>query len=218
MLAVLGAVLRYAAREWRWLDRVPVFPKLKVPAKRVRWLKPDEAEKLLRELPQHKRDLSEFSLETGLRADNAARLRWSQVDLERRCAWVDADETKSEHAIGIPLSNRAVEIIKAQLGKHPEFVFTYTHGKKGVPRPIRGGMSTAAWYKALRSAGIKNFRWHDQRHTWASWHIQKGTPTAVLQALGKWSDIRMVEKYAHLNTEHLREYVDKSTKSAQSAH
>jgi hypothetical protein len=56
--------------------------------------------------------------------------------------------------------------------------------------------------------GIEDFRWHDLRHTWASWHIQNGTPIHVLQELGGWSDIRMVQRYAHLAPEHLACYAD----------
>ena len=41
-------------------------------------------------------------------------------------------------------------------------------------------------------------RWHDLRHTWATWHAQAGTPAIVLQALGGWKDSRMVRTYTHL--------------------
>jgi site-specific recombinase XerD len=58
-------------------------------------------------------------------------------------------------------------------------------------------------------AGITDFRWHDLRHTWASWHIQQGTPLHVLQELGGWSDIRMVQRYAHLSTDHLAVYAER---------
>ncbi|MFT5220953.1 MAG: integrase [Planctomycetota bacterium] len=66
--------------------------------------------------------------------------------------------------------------------------------------------NTKAWRHALVRAGIENFRWHDLRHTWASWHAQNGTPLHILQELGGWSDIRMVQRYAHLAPEHLASY------------
>jgi hypothetical protein len=47
------------------------------------------------------------------------------------------------------------------------------------------------------------------RHTWASWHIQEGTPLHVLQELGGWSTPEMVQKYAHLSSEHLAQWVDR---------
>ena len=67
----------------------------------------------------------------------------------------------------------------------------------------------SAWYKGLKTAGIENFRWHDLRHTWASWHVQAGTPLHVLQELGGWESVEMVRKYAHFSSEHLSEYVDR---------
>lgn len=70
-------------------------------------------------------------------------------------------------------------------------------------------------------AGIEDFRWRDLHHRWASWHVQQGTPLHVLQELGGWSDIRMVQRYAHLSADHL--YADRlsqphvvSTNPAQS--
>ena len=70
-------------------------------------------------------------------------------------------------------------------------------------------VNTKAWHKALKRVGIENFRWHDLRHTWASWHIQEGTPQHVLQELGGWSTPEMVQKYAHLSSEHLAQWVDR---------
>jgi len=61
----------------------------------------------------------------------------------------------------------------------------------------------------LRRVGIENFRCHDLRHTWASWHAQAGTPLHVLQELGGWESAEMVRKYAHLSTAHLTDYVDR---------
>jgi integrase len=75
-------------------------------------------------------------------------------------------------------------------------VFTY------AGKPL-GHANTLAWRKALKRAGIGNFRWHDLRHTWASWHRQSGTPTHELQRLGGWRSSVMVERYAHLAPDHL---------------
>ena len=66
----------------------------------------------------------------------------------------------------------------------------------------------AAWYKALKRAGIDDFRWHDLRHTWASWHVQNGTPLYVLQELGGWENSEMVRRYAHFSAAHLAAYAE----------
>ena len=69
--------------------------------------------------------------------------------------------------------------------------------------------ATQTWRNALKKAGIpKGFRWHDLRHTWASWHAQDDTPLHVLQELGGWASANMVQRYAHLSTEHLAGYVE----------
>ncbi len=52
-------------------------------------------------------------------------------------------------------------------------------------------VSTLAWRKALERAGIADFRWHDLRHTFATWHRQAGTPTHELQRLGGWKTCRV---------------------------
>ena len=69
-----------------------------------------------------------------------------------------------------------------------------------------------AWHKALIRAGIENFRWHDLRHTWASWHVQNGTSLQELQQLGGWSSFEMVLRYAHLSSEHLKQAAERIQK------
>lgn len=59
--------------------------------------------------------------------------------------------------------------------------------------------NTRSWRKALKRAGITNFRWHDLRHTWASWLVQRRVPLFVLQELGGWQSAEMVRSYAHLS-------------------
>ena len=117
-------------------------------------------------------------------------------------AWIHADQAKAGNAIGVPLNNEAIVLLREQAGKHERFVFTY----KG--KPVLK-CNTKAWRAALARAGISDFRWHDLRHTWASWHVQSGTPLHVLQELGGWSDVRMVLRYAHLAPEHLAKYADR---------
>ena len=54
----------------------------------------------------------------------------------------------------------------------------------------------------------RRIRWHDLRHTWASWHVQQGTPLAVLQELGGWESSEMVRRYAHFGKEHTALYAN----------
>jgi integrase len=70
-------------------------------------------------------------------------------------------------------------------------------------------VSTKAWRQALGRARIESFRWHDFRHTWASWHVQNGTPLNVLQELGGWESPEMVRRYAHFSAEHLAPYAER---------
>ena len=202
VMEVVRAVLRKAAIEWEWLDRAPMMRMLPEPKRRIRFLTQGEADRLVATLPEHLAAMVRFSLETGLRRSNVTGLEWSQVDLIKRTAWIHADQAKARKPIAVPLSGAAVIVIREQLGKHPTHVFSY----RGHPVTQ---VNTKAWRAGLERAGIDNFRWHDLRHTWASWHVQAGTPLYVLQELGSWETVEMVRKYAHLSTSHLVGYVDR---------
>jgi len=195
-LALIRAIMRMARDEWDWIEKVPRFRLYREPQKRVRWLKPDEADRLLGELPDHLKMMAAFSLSTGLRQRNVSYLRWDQVDLERGMAWVHADQSKSRKAFAVPLNEDACSILFQQQGRNSEYCFTY----QGEPVDRT---STKAWANALQRAGISDFRWHDLRHTWASWHVQNGTSLYELMELGGWSSFEMVLRYAHMAGEHL---------------
>jgi integrase len=201
-MEVMRAILRKAANEWEWLDRAPAVRMLPEPKRRIRWLTHEEAARLIRELPEHLAEMVRFSLATGLRKANVTGLEWSQVDLERRVAWIHPDQAKARKAIGIPLNAEAVVVLRRQIGQHTRFVFTH-RGK-----PVRN-VNTKAWKAALRRAGITDFRWHDLRHTWASWHAQAGTPPNALQELGGWESVEMVWRYAHLSPDHLAKFAER---------
>lgn len=201
VLEVLRVILNTARKHWDWIEHVPHVRMLKLSNRRIRWLTRKEAQTLLSYLPAHLQAAVRFSLATGLRESNVAGLEWSQVDLERRVAWIHADQSKSGRPIGVPLNREAVVVLRGLGGDHETFCFTYKGNR------VRK-FNTKAWRAALESAGIEDFRWHDLRHTWASWHVQSGTPLHVLQELGGWSDIRMVQRYAHLAPEHLSGYAE----------
>lgn len=198
-MEVLRAILKSCVKDWGWLQDCPNIRMLPEEARRVRFLTKEEALRLLEALPTHLSEMARFSLYTGLRKENVVSLQWSQVDLERRVAWLHHDQTKNKKAYSIPLNSEAVLVLRRQLGKHEKYVFTYKR------KPV-SNVNTKTWRKCLKDCGIENFRWHDLRHTWASWHVMSGTPLQVLMELGKWSSIEMVLRYAHLSAGHIAEH------------
>jgi integrase len=201
-VALIRAIFRIAMREWEWIETMPAFKTYTRGAKpRVRWLTHAQAERLLKELPEHQKDLMLFALATGLRQGNIKRLTWDQVDLARRIVTIEHGDTKNEEALGVPLNDLAISVLQRRQGHHKSHVFTYA----GCPI---GQVNTKAWKNALRRAGIENFRWHDLRHTWASWLRQNDVPTWVLQELGGWKSEVMVRRYAHMSVKHLQPFAD----------
>lgn len=142
-----------------------------------------------------------FALATGLRQANVRDLRWDQVDLPRKTAWIHPDEAKAGQGIGVPLSSMAVGVLERCQGKHAERMFTYNGEPIAYANP-------RAWRQALKRAGIEDFRWHDLRHTWASWHAQNGTPLYVLQEMGGRRTTAVVRRYAHLAPAHLAPHAE----------
>jgi integrase len=194
-LAVTRAILRMARDEWQWIDSVPKIRLLSGEVERDRWLSHDEADRLIAECPPHLAALVRFALTTGCRASEITGLEWNRVDLERQTAWLD--KTKNGTPRGIPLNHDAIKVLEALKGGHPRYCFTF----RG--EPIKRAITNHAWYAAVERVGLGDFRFHDLRHTWASWHRQAGTSCDELKELGGWKSRSMVDRYAKFATEHL---------------
>ncbi|EHR1564236.1 site-specific integrase [Salmonella enterica] len=214
-LALMKAILRAAERDWKWLEKAPVIKIPSVRNKRVRWLEKEEAKRLIDECPEPLKSVVKFALATGLRKSNIMNLEWQQIDMQRRVAWVNPEDSKSNRAIGVALNDTACKVLRDQIGKHHKWVFVHTTAAKradGTSTPAVRKMridSKTSWLSACRRAGIEDFRFHDLRHTWASWLIQSGVPLSVLQEMGGWESIEMVRRYAHLAPNHLTEHARK---------
>lgn len=194
-LATIRSLLRMARDEWQWIDTMPKIRLLTGEVERDRWLTREEADRLIRHCPPHLAALVRFALATGCRASEITGLEWNRVDLDRKTAWLN--KTKNGTPRGVPLNEDAIEVLKEQIGKNLTHCFTYEG------EPIRWQISNTAWHTALATSGIQDFRFHDLRHTWASWHRQAGTSCDELKDLGGWKSRIMVDRYAKFATENL---------------
>lgn len=202
-LQKVRALLNKAKKEWDILDgEVPYFKLFKETNNgRIRWLTKHEVAMLVQRLPHHTKQMMLFTLETGLRESNVTQLRWDQVNLKEGIIYIEGkDILKSDKPFIVPLSDKAIKILKEEKGKNLERVFTYGY------RPVNK-VSTKLFKRVLKECGIEDFRWHDLRHTWATRHVQKGTPLDVLQKLGGWSDFKSVQRYAHYSYRDLKKHV-----------
>jgi len=199
--ALIRAILNKCVNEWDWLDKAPKLKLHKEPKKRIRWLYPEEAQRLVNALENlpYMQHLVIFSLATGLRQANVLNLKWEQIDLRRQVAWIYPDQAKAGKAIGVPLNQTAMQVLMDR-PRVSDYVFTHSGGGKVK------AISNRVWREALDKAGITDFRWHDLRHTWASWLVQNGTPLAALKEMGGWESVEMVQRYAHLAPEHLSQH------------
>jgi len=199
-LAVVSAVMNHHARTVPAV--VPTVPYLQEGRHAWRWITREQARALLAELPPHLAAMSRLALATGLRRANITGLEWSRVDFARRVAWIEGDQMKAGRSLAVPLNSEAVAVLRAQWGADRQWVFVYR--KAPVFHVV-----TKAWAAACDRAGLVGLRFHDLRHTWASWHVQAGTPLPVLQQLGGWASYSMVLRYAHMAPGHVAPYADR---------
>lgn len=164
----------------------------------------ERLEKHLRAISPLLADAARFAVATGLRENNVLNLEWKQVDLKRRTAFLWADQMKNRAAHGVRLNDAALALLTSRRGIHKQFVFP--NPETGLPL-VKA--SNKSWYAAVKKAKLTGLRWHDLRHTWASWHVQRGTRIEELQKLGGWKSLHMVMRYAHLSTDHLADAAER---------
>jgi integrase len=224
---MIAAILNLAKRAG-WLPNPPLLAVRRDKKTPTRdWLTHEQWEELRKELPVHLVGPATFALETGLRQANVLGLTWARVDLTRRMVWVEAEDTKADQALAVPLSDDAVAMLEAvraaplyrpNRGRgepvQSPYVFTFRGKPIGDVKTsfmaacVRAGLGT---YET-EDGGYQGFTWHGFRHTWATWHAQNGTPMEVLQKLGGWSDPRMVQRYAHHSPGYLAGFANNARK------
>lgn len=209
-LSVLSAALSTAVKDWFWMADNPCL-KVRRPTDsrgRIRFLDDSERERLLaacKASPAARLyPLVLMALCTGARQRELLDLTWQQVDLDRGLAVIHHSKNGDRRAIAItgPAETMLADWYRARQ-VNSDLVFPSPNGKSTFPQ--------LPWNRALATAEIEDFRFHDLRHTFASYLAMSGATLAELaEALGH-KTLAMVKRYAHLTEGHTRSVVERMT-------
>lgn len=208
-LAVLRSIFRKAKELDLYKGEIPKINFFKAKAKEiVRYLTPEEANRLLEVSPIHLRRIILFALLTGMRAGEIISLRWENI--KKNEIVLESKSTKSKRQYTYPITEdlRKLldEIRKEQKEKGIEhgFVFTNSFGKPYTRLGYRRAFKTA-----LRKAGIENFRFHDLRHTFASWLALTTKDIYLVSRMLHHQSVQTTKRYAHLTQDYMKESLSK---------
>jgi integrase/recombinase XerD len=197
-LAFISSLCAMAVR-WGWLGTNPVttFNKrgLKTSRRRTRFLTPSELDRLLAVTATHIRPAIILATETGIRKEELFSLTLPHIDLIRR--EITLDLTKTGMPRRVPLSDKAISVIEDLLSPRPRpdspYLFAKADGTRYVD--MKNGFDAAR-----KRAGLSSLRWHDLRHTFASWFVQDGGDLYHLSRILGHATIEMTARYGHLRT------------------
>ncbi len=201
-LATLKRAFNLAVREWEWCRYNPVLrvSMEKEPPGRTRYLSPGEEAALVTACPEWLRDIVVFAVNTGMRQGEILSLRWPSVDLFRRTATVE--QSKNGEKRTIPLNEAALELLKARAKVRSiksDLAFS-----SAAETMIDNCNLGRAFRPAANRAGLKDIRFHDLRHTFATRLVQAGVDLYSVQRLLGHKTPAMTGRYAHHSTESLR--------------
>lgn len=207
-MTALGNVFTVALNEWEWVQENPLrkISKLSEPRGRVRFLNDEEREHLLQacqaSTSPHLLILVVLALSTGARHGELINLCWKDVDLERRV--ITLHDTKNKERRLLPLAHYALQLMEGHSKLRnitSDLVF---------PSPLNPHNpwdSRSAWEAALKRANIQNFRFHDLRHSCASYLAMNGASLAEIAEVLGHKTLQMVKRYAHLSEAHTAKVV-----------
>lgn len=210
-LAALSHCFTKAVRQWQWLDANPLLrvDKDRESRERVRYLSEDELSRLLVACKASRNPklyaMVLLALSTGCRRDEILGLRVTDVDLVRRV--VRLRDTKNADPRAVPLTGPAFAVIQELLSAQrpdTELLFSRRDGKR--PVNIR-----AVWERALTTAKIDDFHFHDLRHTCASYLAMNSATLPEIAAVLGHKTYEMVKRYAHLSEQHTAGVLERMT-------
>ena len=208
-LSALSHAFTIAVNEWGWLEHNPVS-KVKKPTEprgRVRFLDEAERRELLAACKQSSnKDLYPIvvlALATGMRQGEIMTLKWKDIDLKRR--QLALHETKNNERRVVPIVGYALEVL-SEHGKIRNIESDYV-----FPKCAQNGQAAIrkVWQKAVEEAKLENFRFHDLRHSAASYLAMNGATLAEIAEVLGHKTLLMVKRYAHLSEAHTSSIVEK---------
>jgi len=208
-LAALSHALTIAVREWAWLDDSPMrkVSRPKNPRGRVRFLSDEERQRLLDACKVSRNTylytIVILALSTGARRGELLSLHWADVDLKR--AVLTFRETKNGETRSVPLTGYALDVLTTHAKvRRLDTTLVFPNNTGTQPASIR-----EAWEYAVKRAEIANFRFHDLRHTAASYLAMNGASLAEIAEVLGHKTLAMVKRYAHLSEAHTRNVVQR---------
>lgn len=207
-LAALSHAFTIAVKEWGWIEENPLskVTKLKEPRGRVRYLLEGERETLLKACKESDNAylylVVVLALSTGARRMEILGLHWDDVDINRRV--ITLHHTKNNERRVLPIVGHALELMKqhAKIRRiDTNLVFPSRNGSK--PLDIR-----RPWDTTLKRAEIEDFRFHDLRHSAASYLAMNGASLAEIAEILGHKTLQMVKRYAHLSDAHTAKVVE----------
>ena len=203
-LAALSSAYSMAVKEFGWTDTNPCsnVRKLSEPRGRTRFLTDDERERLL--ISCENSNAKELliivllALSTGARKNEIRWLRWGDVNVQ--IGTVIFRETKNGTIRSVPLVGRGLDLIR-EWGKIRRLDTDLVFPGKNPKHPV---LFEKSWKKALKESDIEDFRFHDLRHSAASYLIMAGVHMRTVAEILGHKTLAMVQRYSHLSPEHLR--------------
>jgi integrase len=212
-MAVISHLFTIAMKEWGWINSNPCrrLSKLTEPRGRVRFLDHAEIEKLMEACKNSPNEylyiIVVIALSTGARRNEIMTLTRDDVDLSQNI--LIFRDTKNTSTRSVPLLGEARELVDKLLKVpklHTKLLFP-SKIKPEKPYDIR-----KAWENALRTAQIDQFRFHDLRHTAASYLTMSGASLIEVAEILGHRTLNMVQRYSHLNKKHLDSVIERMNK------
>lgn len=205
-LAALSHALSVASKEWEWIEANPLKRvRRKVePRGRVRFLSDAERKRVLEACKASDEKtlfpITAIAIASGPRQGEILALRYPEhVDLVKRRLLIA--RSKNGESRTVPIAPFVVDALREYLkgrGAEPGLLF-----------PIRGDVLHKPWREALAAAKVEDFRFHDLRHTAASYLAMNGATLMELMHVLGHKTMQMVKRYAHLTEQHTAEVVDR---------
>ncbi len=211
--AALSKVLNVAVSKWHLLESNPARRIQRNPEKneRNRWLQPDEVSRLIASCRQSRWGglalLVQLALCTGARRSELANLRWGDLRIEKSVAYAQVQTSKNRESRTLVIVGDALRELREWRSSRNAVTDLVFPSIRHPLKPFRN--LDGYWKRALADAEIQDFRFHDLRHTAASYLTQAGVPAITVAAILGHKTLQMTKRYSHLAIEHQRDAVMK---------